>query len=166
MKKAMLFFTALPAMAIYLIPAAVFRLAWGRKVHSATGEKAWYFLLRGDSWPARTWYRAWAATTLGYAVMICPEHTNDIGLTRAHEFVHVRQFEAECLASFILALPIAAFSPWAAAAVWTLGHFAVLLGTYLAAWLNGQRFYTDSVREEAGRAIPEMHRSAAIEGTR
>jgi len=53
----------------------------------------------------------------------------------------------------MLSLCVLPFSLFGSMVVLALGHFAVLLATYLASTLNGQKFYEDSVREEAARAI-------------
>lgn len=113
-----------------------------------------------DSWPDRTWYRRWGATTLGHGIFY-GSHIRKAGQwspVQAHEHVHVEQFEGTMVAHAVLGLLQAALTPlsayaWAIGLVtWFLGYLVFLLGGWLGALLRGESVYMGSAHEEAARA--------------
>lgn len=142
------------------------RAAWGTNLRwelapGTGGLPALTCELKPDSWPARTWYRNWGATTLGHAIFYASGErpADGWGGVQRHEHVHVEQFEgamaAHALLGLLLFLALVGVSPAAAIAcglsVWMLGWLVFLLGGWTAALLRGEQAYRGSAHEEAAR---------------
>ncbi len=118
--------------------------------------------LKPGSWPDRTWYQHWAATTLGHAIFYGARIRADgewVGV-QAHEHIHVEQFEgtmsSHAVLGLLLFVSVMALSPAAAAIVglmvWFLGYLTFLVGGWLGAILRGEPAYSGSAHEKAARA--------------
>lgn len=146
------------------------RAAWGTKLRwenapGSGGMPALTCELKPGSWPDRTWYRGWAATTLGHAIFYGAGIRTDgeWNRTQAHEHDHVEQFEGAMSAHAVLGLLIGApleFVSFAAGiavalSIWFLGWLVFLSGGWLGALLRGEPIYRGSAHEEAARSRVE-----------
>lgn len=152
------------------------RALWGRNLRWETppaphpGGPVLVCELRPDSWPARTWYRPWGATTLGHAIFynvgqVEPKDWNSI---QQHEHVHVEQFEGIALASFFFglttAITLATLGHGVAAFVlgtteWWVGYLLWGACNWAVAGLRGESVYRGSSHEEGAFAQgDEYHR--------
>lgn len=128
------------------------------------------FPVRRGRWPAG-WYlydreteHAWGGTTLGHAIFYGPEGRVDADAvlmwsrTQAHEHVHVEQFEAAMVSSFLAAVgvgialaalghPLAALL--VAGVLWSSGYLLMGAGGWAAAFLRGESPYSGSAHEES-----------------
>lgn len=168
------------------------RLFWGRNLHWETPPyaKKWgggpvlscamrpgTLPVRSGTWPVG-WYtyrgadgqsRPWSGTTLGHGVFYGPMVRFDASgwsSTSVHEHVHVEQFEASVVttwlnflvASFSVVFGMALdFTGWwtvlfAAAPVWFFSFPVWAAGGWIAAWLRGEQLYRGSQHEESAYA--------------
>jgi hypothetical protein len=85
---------------VFLI-VLIFHVLWGENLHWNEGP---WTVLRKDSWPARTWYKRWGATTLGHGGFINYGRAGGPGTDTKIEFhehkFHVQQFEVMQLVYF------------------------------------------------------------------
>src|SRR5262245_58709557 len=87
-------------------------LIWGRMVVEHPPEVHLRGLtfaaqLKTGSWPARTWYRRWNATTIGHFIIFGAGRSTSVRTWR-HELVHVDQAEACSVGASVLALVLLA----------------------------------------------------------
>ena len=126
-------------------------LVWGGESEWKGG--VWWVRLRENSWPARTWFKRWGATTFGHAVMVGHRLSTwkDEGL-RGHEMVHVEQYEQEAVQGAILFAVFASLGWWWIGLIWwCLGGFIEMATGFFTAWLRGEPAYRGSHLEEAAR---------------
>lgn len=143
---------------------------WGEKLRWEEG--CLVFNLKVDSWPARTWYRRWGGTCLGHVIFynshVTPDATGRWHPTQVHEHVHVEQYEASMLSSFIVGLTV--FSVCAASGLvvtgavlggilWFFGYLWMGLSSWLTAVVRGGHLYVDSHHEEAAYSIGDEYRA-------
>lgn len=135
------------------VPGAFLALAvmalWGGGMGWRSGLLLVY--LDPRSWPARTWYRGWAGTTIGHAVVLNCWTPDTTSAVLQHELVHVEQHEGFAL----VGLALGAATVAAGASLW-LGVFAAVatsplcaLAAIAVAWLRGEPAYRGSAQEEA-----------------
>jgi hypothetical protein len=177
-RRAILFVLCLPMNLIVGWPVILFvRAAWGANLRwelapGSGGLPALTCDLKPDSWPARTWYKNWGATTLGHAIFYAPgirDHADDMKVLWAteqeHEHIHVEEFEgamaAHALLGLLLFFSLVGVNPVAAVvcgfSVWILGWGVFVMGGWLAALLRGEPVYSGSAHEEAARAQAGPH---------
>jgi hypothetical protein len=130
--------------------ALLFKALWGK---SMDWESDVLFTTLDDkSWPARTWFKGWLGSTLGYGVLLAPNASDS---TRRHELVHVEQYEAAAVLGLVLGLIVWAtvHSAWGIAALfacWMLTPWLSFGAALLVAWLRGEASaYRGSHLEEA-----------------
>lgn len=147
----------LPSGLLCLLVNAVVRLAWGKTSRWERG--IWWVTLSPISWPMRTWYAPWAATTFGpIAVMIAPDYERNDEVM-SHEAVHAEQFDAGSVAAFVVAVVFASLGHFVAAVLaWTFVAWLVYLGASIVAFSRGEKAYTGNVMEEGAYAVGEGHR--------
>jgi hypothetical protein len=139
-------------------------IAWGKKGNRIgwDNDVVWA-TLDDNSWPARTWYKNWGATTFGHAVVF--GHGDQVSRADlwAHEVGgHVEAYEAMAVSAWLMLgaffLTKALFTPATALAVYvafvlTLQGLIGFLGAMVTAWLRGEaNAYRGSYLEEAARA--------------
>lgn len=173
LRRAVLFLICLPMNLLVGWPIILFiRAAWGTGLRweiapGSGGLPALTCDLKGGSWPARTWYKSWAATTFGHAIFYASGVRTDgtWSTEQDHEHRHVEQFEgamgAHALLGLLLFFALVGVSPWPAVAcglsVWMLGWLTHLVGGWIAAILRGEPAYSGSAHEEAARAQADHH---------
>jgi|SRR5210317_1991724 len=173
------------------------RLFWGRNLHWETppyaerlgGGPVLACSLRPDSLPVRPgrwpvgWYthqdatgnrRPWGGTTLGHAVFYGPNvqfNAEGWSNTSVHEHVHVEQFEASVVSTWlnfaVASLGVAFgmaldFTGWwtvlfAAAPVWFFSFPIWAAGGWISAALRGEEMYRGSQHEESAYAQTREH---------
>jgi len=140
-------------------------LAWGKKGNKVGWDnRVFWAQIDDDSWPAKTWYRRWGATTFAHNIMFGRSQIDRPDLW-AHELTHVEQYEAEAVQATGLV-----FAGWG---LWQLGlsldvlfpsfllflcafnGLSVFAAGMLTAWLRGEDPYTGSHLEESARARVE-----------
>jgi hypothetical protein len=133
-------------------------LLWGRKLHWLDGV---WCELKYDSWPSRTWYKGWGGTTLGHGGFYASGFTGDKGLdtsTEIHEHIHVEQYEAAMLGSFLVS--VVAFlifhSWWFCLGAWSSGYLVMGISNWLQAWFRGESLYMGSAHEESAYAQTKL----------
>jgi hypothetical protein len=152
-------------------PVVLFiRAAWGTNPRweiapTSGGLPALTCELKADSWPSRSWYKNWGATTLGHAIFYASGERVDgaWGTVQSHEHEHVEQFEGAMCGHAALGLLLFVALAWvdlgAAFAVgltvWFLGYLVFLVGGWLGALLRGEPVYRGSAHEEAARSRVE-----------
>lgn len=126
-------------------------------------------------------WHTWGATTLGHGGFYGPGASKQFVrnilteawvVTEEHENVHVEQFEASMVRSFLVATvvsiellalghPIAALVTFLV--LWWLGYLLMVVSNWLTAWLRGEDPYRGSLHEEAayraGAAYKEQERT-------
>jgi hypothetical protein len=134
-------------------------------IHAMWGTNKWFekgvlfTRLKAESWPSRTWYRAWAGTTFGYGVMISATASESV---IDHELIHVEQYQAASIGGLALGLLVLAIthSVWGIAAffaLWMLTHWAVYFAATFTAWLRREpNAYRGNCWEEAAYAETEV----------
>jgi len=161
MRTIALYFFTLPWDLTVAWPAVLLvRALWGRNLRwekSPTGLGVHVLAcdLSEGTWPARTWYAKWGGTSLGHGIFYgaSPGAAERV---RAHEHVHVEQFESSMFWSFVNGLWVGAVGHWwMGLLVWWLGYFGMAAGGWAVAWLRGEDFYRGSAHEEAARAQTE-----------
>lgn len=153
--------------------------------------RTWYALYASGSWleflkgteplknsvniEKRGTYRTWGGTTLGHGGFYGPGITGDEAWSRVqeHEHVHVEQFEASMLRSFITSLiwgtVLLAFGHWIAATVafllmWWSGYLWMGIANWVTAALRGEPAYYGSHHEESARAQDDHWREGMNDG--
>jgi len=140
--------------------------------------------VRKGRWPVG-WYLhdrkhgvPWGATTLGHGIFYGPWARESLSAdswtrTQAHEHVHVEQFEASMVSSFLVALGVVvllvALGHFRAAAVagcvlWSLGYLLMGVGGWLAAFFRGEPMYRGSQHEESAYAQGRLRDQAGRQG--
>jgi hypothetical protein len=158
MKRLILYFICLPwDIAVWLIILFSY-LFWGDKLF---WEDGLWCEFKKDSWPMRTWYKEWNGTTFGHGGWL---RYNYLEKTLNHELIHVEQFEANMLFTFILAvfalcigLLHAIYIPTfiTCSVVWLLGGFP-WAANWLTAYLRDEDFYFGSIHEESAYSQIEL----------
>jgi len=132
---------------------------WGTKRHWTSGCLCIEF--KKDSWPMRTWYRKWGGTTLGHTIIYATGRSGKPGIVdtkiERHEFVHVHQFEAMQLLSFIFTIwnvstGFELVSDWPLLLTYFAGAPIAYLASMIQAWLRGESPYKDNIMEESAYA--------------
>lgn len=109
---------------------------------------------------------SWGGTTLGHAIFYGPGRRAPAGgkwsLIQVHEHVHVEQFEAAMLRSFIVGLIVAIGGQSTASLVlgliiWSLGYLLMGAANWTTAVLRGEDAYRGSHHEEAAYAIDDLY---------
>lgn len=170
-----LYIVALPWNLTVAWPAILlFRLFWGENLHWETppspraGGPVLVCELRKDSWPVRTWYAKWGATTLGHGIFYSHDQLRSGTWLpiQTHEHVHVEQFESYMVAAFLtsvwVSIVYAALGHWLAALVvwllvWWLGGVVTHAGAWFAAWCRGEDPYRGSAHEESAYSQAGEH---------
>lgn len=147
---------------VWLVLCAI----WGEKLRWEEG--CLVFNWRSGSWPARTWYKKWGGTTMGHAILynwyVQPNpDREDWEPIQVHEHVHVEQYQASMLSSFLIGSLVMvtlglAHQLWGTGAlvggtVWFLGYLWMGAGGWLTALVRGEDAYRGSQHEEAAYAI-------------
>lgn len=175
-RRAILFVLCLPMNLLVGWPVILFiRAAWGTNLRweiapGSGGLPALTCELNPDSWPARTWYKNWGATTFGHAIFYAAGErvyavNGTWGTVQEHEHRHVEQFEgamaSHAILGLLLFLTLVGVAPIAAVvcglSVWFLGWLVFLVGGWTAALLRGEPVYRGSAHEEAARAQADRH---------
>jgi len=129
----------------------------------------WWIELDRKSWFVRTFYQGWGGTTLGHGGWYREGKTKgpeiDTGIER-HEHVHVEQFEASMLDSFITGVFVflscffyecTILGIWIGGIIWLTGYLRMALSRWIQAWIRGEDMYRGSAHEEAAYAIVEEY---------
>lgn len=137
-------------------------------VSPGTWPKGWYLKRESKKEPSHP--RTWGGTTLGHAIFYGPGRRAPLGLpwapVQVHEHVHVEQFEAAMLRSFLVGLAVAVLAHlWGqSTAFWILGGVIWFLGyplmgaaNWTTALLRGEDAYRGSHHEEAAYAIDDLY---------
>lgn len=121
---------------------------WGQRLIFSNGILCTE--LDANSWPSRTWYREWGATTFGHAVMFANGFLDNVK-TFQHELVHVEQFEsASVQALFIAGAFWSLGAPRLAIALLMINAFLNYAASVITAILRGEASgYRGSHLEEA-----------------
>jgi len=141
------------------------RLTFGAKLFWIDGLWA---ELRWRSWPDRVWGKRWAGVTMAHGGIFASGRSGGKGVdtkTELHELVHVEQFEARMLASFVLGLSsvvmllFAGYSGatmlWVGGSIWMVSWPLGYTASLVQAYLRGEDPYEGSYLEEAAYAIVE-----------
>lgn len=157
MRRPLVHLACLPANLLGWSILLVVRLLWGRAMWRRDGVVL--VELAPDSWPARTWYRGWGATTFGRGMMFGPGRSVEPRLW-AHELHHVSQFEAsQVLGATLAGLVYAGGAAWWAWTPMLFGGWLVYGAASLTAWLRGRHAYEDNHLEVAARAVAAFEAS-------
>jgi hypothetical protein len=150
-----------PADLIGWLFVCLISLLWGYGLRVRHGVL--YTELRGKSWPMRTWYRNWGATTFGHAMIFGTSWPGTVVVWN-HELVHVEQFEGACIHGLVVTSAVFASTILGVRWTWyVLGGIALLNGALnyfsagLAALLRGESYYRGNVLEEAAYDATEAH---------
>ena len=148
----------LPSDIIVWLATLVVWALWGTKLHWCNGL---WCELKESSWPARTWYKPWGGTTFGHGGFYNDGLSGEKGIDtyiEFHENIHVEQYEAGMLRTFIIALAILIFTGnWIlAGAIWISGGLLTFGPNWLTALLRGEPAYRGSHHEEAAYAQTEL----------
>lgn len=109
---------------------------------------------------SKIWRKQWGGVTLGHGGLLRPGAAGGEGIDtkiERHEHVHVEQYEASMLVSFIIAIAVLATirtidAAILAGAIWITGGVLPYVASLLQAWLRGEQAYGGSHLEEAARA--------------
>ena len=141
------------------------RALFGKKLHLNNGL---WCELREDSWFRKKFYMPWGGTTLGHGGFYNFDKTKGPGIDtyiEFHEHIHVEQYEAGMLRSFIIGLLvflgatlmgqlfiglILGWNIWAFGSIFTFGP------NWLQALIRGEEAYMGSHHEEAAYAQTEL----------
>ena len=165
-----LYFFALPWNLTVAWPAILLiRLFWGENLRwemppkPRPGGAVLACNLKPGSWPARTWYARWGATTLGHGIFYNAgrAEAGKWGRIQIHEHVHVEQFEVAMFGSFLsgaftyailsgLEHPGYAVLTWVL--LWWAGYLLMGVGGWLVAFMRGEQPYRGSAHEESAYA--------------
>ena len=150
MRRALIHLFCLPWNLVAWLAVGIVWILWGRRLKLGYGVLS--VEMRHDSWPVRTWYRGWSATTLGHAIIFAP---NPRVHTITHEHVHVKQFEAAMIASWAVGTGTWLLSgmPWLGIGIWTLGAVVAYGAAVVGAFLRGEPIYRGNHLEEAAYSI-------------
>lgn len=173
-RRVLLFLLCLPFNLIVGWPVVLFiRAFWGANLcweiaPTSGGLPALTCELLPDSWPSRSWYKGWSATTLGHAIFYGTDESGHAvggtwGAVQEHEHVHVEQYEGTMSGHAVLGLVLFLALAWVdlgaafavGLAVWFLGYLVFLVGGWLGALLRGEPVYRGSAHEEAARSRVE-----------
>lgn len=129
----------------------LFRVIGGCDLHWVNGL---WCDIRPGTWLDKTWARKFAAITLGHGGLGRKGIFGGPGIdtdTEFHEHVHVEQFEAAMLLSFVVGIVMFASGSewWVSALVWNLGGALAYCASLLQAWLRGESPYRGSHLEES-----------------
>jgi hypothetical protein len=132
---------------LYALPLLAAYLLWGERDSFRWHKDAWFWSLRADSWPRRTWYKSWGGTTFGHVVMTRPRLS---GRLVAHELVHVEQFDAQSLLGLVIAavLLVLGHPWWLGLLAWVAVPGANYVTAGIVAALRGESFYRGNHLEE------------------
>lgn len=161
MKKLVLYFVCLPWDLLAWLAIVVLWACWGTGLRWRYGVLS--FEWKPESWPVRTWYKGWAGTTLGHAILFAPGQREEdrISLTKRHELIHVEQYEVAMTVGFVIAaateITIASAGHWLAGAIlggllWFLAGSSHVAAAALVAWLRGENAYAGAEHEESAYA--------------
>jgi hypothetical protein len=140
--RALTFLSDIPGWLIVLF----LRAAWGATLRIQ--DHCLVVYLDEDGWPARTWYKKWAGTAIGHAIIINP-NARDLESTLYHEGRHVEQYEGFALVGILVATALAVLGhPLAAVASAASLSYACMFFAMIAAWLRGEDMYRGSAMEE------------------
>lgn len=191
----LLYFVCLPVDLLSWLAMLFIRFAWGNGLRWETpqsigrpGGPVLSVELSEGSWPVTpgTWPKGfyihhidkrrpshpmtWGGTTLGHAIMYGPGRRAIEGErwapVQVHEHVHVEQFEAAMLRSFIVGLLVAILgSIWGQSTasicigllIWALGYVLMGAANWTTAVLRGEDAYRGSHHEEAAYAIDDLY---------
>lgn len=133
-------------------------------IHALWGERKWwedgvlFTELKVDSWPNRTWFKAWGGSCFGYGVMLAPNQNRSVAV---HELVHTEQLEGASIGGIMMGILVAALvhSVWGVPAFflcWIASGWFAYLGSMVAALIrNEPNGYMGSHLEEAARNAAE-----------
>jgi hypothetical protein len=163
----------------------VVRALWGRGLRwesrrgghlsaglgSAAGGPVLVCQLRASSFPARSFYRDWGATTFGHGIMygagvvVTPDTGGWSGL-QEHEHVHVKQMEGAMLIALVVGLVTALLTGWwlLGLGIWATGWVQTLAAGWTAAWLRGESVYAESAHEQAAYAVEQLYDATVSQG--
>lgn len=139
---------------------------WGTKLHWLEGL---WCELKAGSWPHRTWYKKWGATTFGHGGFLAPGLSGGPGMdtkTEYHESVHVDRYESVMLLAFAKALAVGLTLHFigrtdvgfiVGAILWSGGSIFSLLCNWFVAVLRGEDAYGGSIHEESAYALTEKY---------
>lgn len=144
-----LYVGTLPTDVVGWLTMLVVRALWGRDLGWVDGVL--FVRLLKDSWFERTFYKQWAGTAIGHAVMISDRTGTET--TIRHELVHVEQVEGAGLAGLFCALLVLYWSWWVALLLWALMPSVIYVASGCAAVLRGESWYRGNHLEEAARAV-------------
>ena len=134
---------------------------WGTKLQ--WNEGLWFELKKGSCF-YRSIYEGWGGTTLGHGGWYAPHYTGGKGIDQPvefHEHVHVEQYEAGMLRSFIWAVAVFILlfklghlqeAIIAGLAFWFSGGLMTWIPNWLQAKVRGEKAYLGSHHEEAAYA--------------
>jgi len=147
------FFT-LPGDVIYAWPLVlVIHALWGQKGSLVMKDGVLFTRLSETSWPSRTWYKNWGATTFGHSIMLAH---NSVGeeIIR-HELDHVRRIEASSMLGFALFILGAASGGlwWIWLLMWPITPGLIYVCGGLVGVLRNGHFYRDNNDELSARAM-------------
>jgi len=127
---------------------------WGENLHWEDGVLSFEF--KEQSWPMRTWFSNWSGNAMGHATLYRPNPSARIKL---HETVHVRQFEASMIKSFLLGCLFALLGHfYIGLLIWCCGYLIMGVGNYIHAWLRLENpkiidIYRNTLHEQHAYAI-------------
>lgn len=152
MKTAIRYTLSFPSDLVCWLILAFIRVVWGSE--SEWKDGVWWVRLSEKSWPANTWFEKWGATTFGHGVMVSHKDHNWRGEgLRAHELVHVEQYEQESVQGAIIFVMMASTPWWWTGLIWwSIGGLLEMFTGFITAWLRGEKAYRGSHLEEAARA--------------
>ena len=163
MKKLLYLFT-LPNDIIMWPIILLIRALWGEDLKWE--GMALTCVLKPGSWPmdpyhwfpGAGWYAEWRGTTLGHAIFYSPETelgTDEWSRTQLHEHVHVHQYQASMVSSFLIGCLVALFTGNIVLGylLWSFGFLLRLVGNWATAWIRGDDVYLDSTHEEHAYAV-------------
>jgi len=143
-------------------------ILWGKKANAmGFDNRVFWAQIDEDSWPGKTWYRPWGATTFAHNVMFGRNgqiHRPDLW---AHELNHVEQYEAEAVQATaivsvfgllkLLGIPAEALLYMFMMFLMAFNGLTVFGSAMITAWLRGEDAYSGSHLEEASRARVETN---------
>lgn len=149
MKRALIYLWSLPSDLVAWAIVLFVHLLWGHRLVRRHGVLATE--LHPTSWPSRTWYKNWGATTFGHGIMFNDGELEREDLWR-HELVHVEQYESEALQNLGILAYFLVVGPWWAGLAWcALGGLLSMVSGFGTAFCRGEGPYTGSHLEEAAR---------------
>jgi hypothetical protein len=138
----------------------LFRLFFGKRLFWQNG--LWCEIRKG-SWFYKVWAVLFSGMTLGHGGLYGPGVPGgpeiDTG-TEFHEHIHVEQFEAAMLLSFVVGVVmlISGSEWWVSALVWLLGGSTAYYASLAQAWLRGEKPYRGSHLEESAYSQTDLWR--------